>query len=254
MKIIAYNEKQLNTAVKDIYQEYTKNGSIYLDYGKPYKEHTLKQLGFFFGALVDSVIRYFAELGESWSVEDVKENFYQASAYACDSLKKKCRRFNGEEYVVPKRLSEMSVEEASIFIDTCIRLIDKAHCFDGLILHPSIRYTWIRNITSDDIFNMRDVKFPRTDKEYLAHLRNQACLCCGRYLDVEVHHLKDAGKTGMAYTADDWFTIPLCRDCHLIEYHTNGREEFEEKLKWITKYIDLENFCKINYLKWRNKK
>lgn len=252
MKIVVYNEKQLDVVVKDMYSKFSEYKSLQIDYNKPYKEKTLKQLGFFFGALVDSVIDYYSEKGETWTIEDVKENFYQATSYIEESLLKRCKRFNGEEYFVPKRLSEMSIDEASLFIDRCIFLIDKAKCFNGLVLHPSIRYTWVRNITKDDIDNLRFLKLPRQDKNYLEYQRKQACIWCGKQNCSEVHHLKEANYTGVAYKADDWLTVPLCHDCHISGFHTKGKQAFEDSLTWITKYISLVDFCKINYNKWKN--
>ena len=94
---------------------------------------------------------------------------------------------------------------------------------------------------------------PRSSPEYLAHTRQQACLCCGKMNNTEVHHLKIAGQTGTSYKADDWLTIPLCRECHIEDLHSHGQESFYQNLDWITKYIDLVNFCRVRYLRWFNK-
>ena len=253
MKTIIYNNRQLDVIVKDLYSKFNEyGGELSIAYGKPYKETTKNQLGFIFGALIDSVIEFYKEQGEKWEENDVKENFYQACSYLDERLRKRVVRFNGEYYEVPKRLSEMDREATSVFIDKCIYLIDHAKNFKGLYLHPSIRNTWIRHITKDDLDRLRFVNLPRIDKEYISAEHKEPCLWCGKTSEIQVHHLKELGYTGTAYKADDWLSIPLCQDCH-IAYHTNGKEDFERAMSWITKYISLVDFCKLRYLRWRNK-
>lgn len=252
MKTIIYNSRQLDVIIKDIYTQFNELGELAVDYGKPYKDITKNQLGFIFGALIDSVIEFYKKQGEIWQVEEVKENFYQACSYLDERLRKQVTRFNGEVYQVPKRLSEMDRETTSLFIDKCIYLIDHAKNFTGMYLHPSIRNTWIRHITTDDIEQLRFVNFPRQDKEYLSFEHKEPCMWCGKFADIEVHHLKELGYTGTAYKADDWLSLPLCKDCH-IAYHTQGKAEFEKAMQWITKYINLVDFCKLRYNRWKNK-
>lgn len=251
MKAIIYNGRQLDTIIADICDKYREYGELSIDYNKPYHEKSRRQLGFVFGGLIDSVVEFYKNIGEKWEVEDVKENFYSACAYLDDNLKKTVTRFNGEKYEVPKRLSEMDRETASIFIDRCIYLIDHAKCFQGLTLHPSLRNTWIRHITEQDVDEMRYFKYPREDRDYLAYQRKQNCLWCGRSGNTEVHHLKELGYTGTSYKADDWLSIPLCSDCHRA-YHTQGKKYFEKSFNWLTKYVDLVTFCRLKYIRWRN--
>lgn len=253
-KTIAYNDRQLDVVLNDIYNQYRTFGEVQVDYCKPYKEKTLRQLGFFWGALIDSVVDFYKDRGDIWKPEDVKENFYSACSQLDERLKKSVRRFNGDVRDEPVRLSEMDIDTASIFIDKCIYLIDNAKCFSGLILHPSIRYTWIRHIKQEDIDALRWHKFPREDKVYLEHTRKQACIFCGVQNQSEVHHIKMAGYSGTAYKSDDYLTIPLCHQCHIGITHQKGQETLLEGLKWITKYIPLDVFCKIRYLKWKYKK
>lgn len=254
MKTTVYNDRQLDVVMNDIYNKYREFGGLSLDYGKPIKDKTLKQCGFFFGGLVDSVIDYYLQLGENWEVADVKENFYQACSYLDERLRKNVVRFNGESYVVPRRLSEMDLETASVFIDKCIYLIDRAENFKDMVLRPELRYTWVRNISQDDIYNLRSQQFPRSDNEYLEHTRNLACIWCGKTAQrCEAHHLKEVNQSGTAYKADDWLCVPLCPECHRL-YHTRGKDLFMSDLNWVTKYIDIVDFCKIRYLKWKNKR
>lgn len=254
MQTVVYNEKQLEVIVGDMFNRFNEYKSLAISYDKPFKDKTLKQLGYFFGGLVGSIKDYYHEIGEEWEAEDIKENFYQACAKLDDRLIKQVRRFNGDVYEVPKRLSEMDIEEASLFIDRCIWLIDNARCFQGLTLHPSLRYTWVRHVSKDDLLEISQAKMPRLCPEYLEHTRKQACLCCGRNNVSQVHHLKLAGESGTGFKADDWLTIPLCPQCHLGELHQKGQEEFYKNLEWITKYISLVDFCRLRFLKWQMKK
>lgn len=255
MQTVVYNEKQLEAIIGDMYSRFNEYKSLAVAYDKPYKDKTLKQLGYFFGGLVGSIQDYYKkEIGEIWEEDDIKENFYQACAKIDDRLKKQVRRFNGDVYEVPKRLSDMDIEEASLFIDRCIWLIDNAKCFKGLILHPSLHYTWVKHIKHEDILEVSKANMPRSCPEYLEHTRKQACLCCGRSNVSQVHHLKLTGESGTGYKADDWLTIPLCPQCHLGELHQKGQEEFYKNLEWITKYISLVDFCRIRYLKWKMKR
>lgn len=253
MQVTVYNSKQLDVVVRDMMTQFNIHKSLSVSYDKPFKDKSVRQLGYIFGGLVDSVRDFYLGQGVHWEKDDIKENFYQACSKIDERLCRNVQRFNGDTYQVPKRLSEMDTEEASLFIDKCLYLIDNARCFAGLVLHPSLRYTWIRHVTADELQRANEYKFPRTVPEYLEHTRQQACIWCGRMNASEAHHLKVAGYSGEAYKADDWLTVPLCHDCHIAELHQHGQEKFLEGLSWITKYIDLIDFCRVRYLRWLNK-
>lgn len=250
MQTTVYNEKMLDSVVSDLYSRLEKDKSLNISYEKPEKPKTKNQLGFFFGALCKSIKNFYESQGiDTYSLNDIKENMYYGCSFVNDRLLKHAHRFNGDEYTTPKRLSDMTSEEAGMLIDASIYLIDNAKCFNGLVLHPSIRNVWIRHITQDDIKNIN--KPARSQPEYLSYLRKQACIVCGRF-GCEAHHIKEVGLTGTAYKADDWMTLPLCRDCHTL-YHTRGKVWFERQMDWILKYISLENFCLVSFERWRNK-
>lgn len=249
-KTTIYNERQMDVIMSDMANKFREYGSLSVDYGKPFKDSTKQQFGFIFGALIDSVIEFYKSRGEVWGVDEVKENFYQACAYLDERLKKQVTRFNGEKYEVPKRLSEMDCETTSVFIDKCIYLIDHAKCFEGLYLHPSIRYTWIRHITQDDIDGLRFVDFPRHDKEYLQYLRGQACLWCGCNQNVDAHHMRINGAAGIGIKPTDANCVSLCRKCH-IRFHTKGIESFLQDCEWLTKYVDFATFLRLCYSRWK---
>lgn len=251
MNITIYNDKMLEVAVQDMCRAFSEYGELALTYGKPYKDKSLNQLGYVFGGLISAIIDYYKQRGEVWEVDAVKENLYSGASYLDERLRKTITRFNGESYTVPKRLSEMDRETASLFIDRVLYLIDNAKCFEGLYLHPSLRYTWVRHITAEDLQQLRFVEFPQKDKDYLAFEHKEPCLWCGRNDGIQVHHLKEAGYSGEGIKAPDWLSIPLCASCH-IKYHLAGKEDFNNAMNWIMKHLSLVDFCKIRYNKWLN--
>lgn len=254
MQITVYNEKMLDTVVADLYSRLEKDKSLNISYDKPEKPKTKNQLGFFFGALCKSIKDFYESQGiDTYTLNDIKENMYNGCSLVNDRLLKHARRFNGEEYTTPKRLSDMTAEEAGMLIDASIYLIDNARCFNGLILHPSIRYTWIRHLDLEQKKQLMQEKYPLRDNEYLAHIRKQACIWCGRSNMSEPHHLKIAGESGEALKSSDIYAVPLCHECHIGCLHQNGAGDFKKGLSWITDYVDIKTFCKANYLRWKNK-
>lgn len=248
MQITIYNDKQLDIAVAQLKGlKYPFN----LTAEDVKKEKTKSQLGFFFGALVRSIQQFFEERGDRMTAEEIKENLYSACCTHENGLVSVYTDFYGRKIMRPKRLSEMTMDEASVFIDYCIKVIDSSPIFDGLVLHPSIRYLWVRKITADDLRQLESVNLPEKDAEYLLHTRNQCCLCCGKQ-GAEVHHLKVSGYTGTAFKAPDWLSIPLCHECHIGFAHGVGQDSLFERLNYIKKHINMVDFCKIRYLRWKN--
>ena len=253
MKAVIYNDRQLGCIIKDVYQKFNEfGGQLSIEYNKPYKDKTKNQLGFIFGALIDSIQEYFKNNGERWTKKEIKNELYYLCSKYDERFVEQIRHLDGKTEHQIISLSEMDREMTACFIDRCLWLIDNLDCFNGLILHPSIRYTWIRHIEQDDIDQLRMVNFPRVDKEYISFEHSEPCFWCGKMTDIQVHHLKELGYTGTAYKADDWLSVPLCQDCHLA-YHTNGKQAFEDGIEWITKYINIVDFCKLRYNRWKNK-
>lgn len=253
MQTTVYNEKMLYVVVKDMYSKFNEYKSLNIDYSKPFKPKTKAQLGFFFSALCNSIKEFYELQGiDSYEIDDIKENLYYGCSLANERLLKKAKRFTGAEYTTPKRLSEMSVEEASMLIDTSIQLIDRAKCFEGLVLSPSIRYTWIRHLDAEQRKLLNEEKLPMRDDLYMAHVRQQACIWCGICNHSQAHHLRIDNTGGTAIKPPDYMCVPLCDNCH-FELHAKGANKFYESLKWITDYASIQDFCKANYLRWRNK-
>ena len=251
MKKTIYNTEMLDKAINDIYRLLAEKKSINLEYSEVIKARSRKQDGFFFAALVDSVICYFNELGMKYTVDEVKNNFYNAVSYIDDEFMKTVHRFNGEEYKVPMHISDMDRKQMSVFIDKCVWLIDNAKPFQGMKLAPDIRNTWIRHITQDDLRMINEKSFPYSDAEYMSYLHKQACLVCGCHNGIEAHHLRIDGKGGTAKKPPDWMCVPLCSECHR-KYHTRGHEWFLEQVSWLTKYLSLKEFLICNYYRWKN--
>lgn len=248
--LVIYNKEMLNKVINQIYLDLDRDKELNVTWEKRYKDKTLRQLGFFWKAIVGSIQDWFLLKGIEYSAEDIKNNFYSAISYMDDRFKRKIRRFNGEEYEVPKRISEMSIEEMSRFIDRALWLCDNAPMFSGLVLHPSIRYCYLNHIEKEDLRNLNR-KVPLRDNEYLNYIRKQPCLVCGMYNNTEAHHLRINNKGGTAIKPPDAYCVPLCNQHHL-EYHRNGHKWFEGQVKWVLKRVDLEDFCLLNYNRWKN--
>lgn len=255
MQTTVYNEKMLDAIVKDMYLKFNEYKSLNVSYEKPHKPKTKNQLKYFFGGLCKSIKEFFkGDNGiEEFTLEDIKDNLYDSCSVLNERLLKQAKRFNGDRYTTPKTLSEMDIEEAGMLIDATIRLIDNSECFKGLTLHPSLRYTWIKHLDKEQIKQLSEEKYPLRDNEYLAHVRRQACIWCGRSNCSEPHHLKIAGESGEALKSSDIYAVPLCHECHIGCLHQNGVSDFKKDLAWITDYVDIKTFCKANYLRWKNK-
>lgn len=246
MKVTCYNQMQLDKIIAHAYEELEKNKAVNITIDEYHKPTTKKQIGFFFAALCSAVKDFYhIKTGEVWTDEAIKDLFYQVL-----SPRVKMTKLNGDVYEHPLHISEMDRKQMSDFIDGSLSLIERAGCFKGLVLHPSVRFCWVHNITPEDIRQINIKIFPRKDLEYLEYVRGQCCLCCGQF-GCEAHHIRESEEAGVARKANDWETISLCPTCHRF-YHTKGQEWFKNQVNWILKYMDLEDFCAINYNRWKN--
>lgn len=249
MKIILYNQKQKEIAKKYI-DQLQDNVMLSIDEFK--KQKTKQQLGFIFGGLFDCVTEQSKEFGLDYDGDTIKEELYKILPTIDDSFYKKVRMLNGDIIKVPLRLSQMNAEQVSEFINYTIYILENYPQFQDIRLHPSLKYCWLLRLTKDDIRQVQSQVLPRVDKEFMEYSRKQSCICCGIANRSEVHHIKEAGLTGTGYKADDWASLPLCNNCHRL-YHEKGKEFIYKELKFITDIVDIENFCKMKYLRWKNK-
>ena len=65
---------------------------------------------------------------------------------------------------------------------------------------------------------------PIRNKNHMARVAELPCAACG-VLPVQVHHIRKAPLTGAGQKASDWYTMPLCHDCH--RWVHRDREGFE---------------------------
>lgn len=92
---------------------------------------------------------------------------------------------------------------------------------------------------------------PRVDGRYLAFIRSLACLVCGHFR-VDAHH--EPFKSN-ASDWHDWWTIPLCAECHTFgsqARHRMSKEAFEAILGYSIDSI-IEHLQRIYVEKVRKK-
>lgn len=244
MRTVIYNQSQLDTICQEMYNLLKEKKALNVDFFEYSKKRTLKQNGFLFGCIVRAILDFYKEKGDnSWTEQAVCDVLYQ-----CVAPKVKMVRFNGDFYEHSKHISEMDREEMSSFIDNCIKLIDMASCFKGLILHPSIRNTWVNHITEEELKNLDTSKFSRECPEYLEYRRKESCLVCGRY-GSQAHHIRESDSSGVGIKANDWETISLCPICQ-AKYHDTSSEWFKKEIWWILQNISLEQYVAICYQRW----
>lgn len=79
-----------------------------------------------------------------------------------------------------------------------------------------------------------------TDKAFLAFVHTKPCCACGTFSDVQAAHLRrpclERGKraTGLGERPNDFWSVPLCRGCHLDSpnsLHRTSEEVFFARLK-----------------------
>ena len=50
MQVVAYNQQQLDVIIRDMYNDFNEYKSLAISYDKPFKDKTIRQLGYFFGS------------------------------------------------------------------------------------------------------------------------------------------------------------------------------------------------------------
>lgn len=61
-------------------------------------------------------------------------------------------------------------------------------------------------------------------------VRSHACSVCGSQVAIEVAHVRIGSGAGIAQKPDDWFTISLCKECHVAQ-HRMGERSFWKQAK-----------------------
>jgi hypothetical protein len=244
--IIISNRKQLEFEVEKMLNSKLPI-NLYYEEIKSYK--TKEQLGFFWGGIIQDLLKYFNDIGQTienedgvirkWDSEDVKLWLY----YNILGLNYKILP-SGDIVPYSKTIRDMSKQEMSSFISDCFNLIDNE---TDCILRPWVRTCWLNHI-DDKYWTLLDtVKFMQEDKDYLRHQLKQSCLYCGDRKNIVYHHIKSNKYSGASIKSPDWFTITLCHNCHTI-LHNHGQDEIIKGLQLYK--FEVEVFCKLNYIKW----
>lgn len=248
-QIIIYNKEMLEVASKDIGELLEQEKSVNLSYEITCKDKTKKQLGFIFGALVSGITDYFTNCGFVIDKEDVKYYLYQEVAEIVPEMVVDKQIFGNKPRI--KHLGEMDRELCSKFIDGIFTVIDTKPIYEGLMLHPSVYFNYLFHLDPEEIKMAKDAVLPERDEDYLAYIHDQPCMVCGLQHRSHAHHAKIPRYVSNSKKTPDWTALPLCYLHHLQGAHSQGHGWLEEKLKWLP--VDLETFCRINYIRWRNK-
>ena len=245
MKLTCYNKQQLETVIEDLRKDFDKFGKINILYDKGFKEKTKAQIGFTFAALINQITAYFQDCGFNVEEDDVRYKLYEDVSQVVPEMVVDKQLFGGKPRI--KHIPEMDRETLPKFINGVFEVLDTVPIYAGVVLSPDVFFNWVFHLDPEDIRNAQQVELPERDPEYLEYIRNRPCLCCGKQHRSDAHHIRDTRTAGIAIKSQDWYAIPLCHNCHLNIAHGTG---FKDAIKWIP--IDLMDFCRINYIRWKN--
>ena len=249
MRTTIYSQPMLDKIKEDIQHEFEQHKRLNISYEKAHKERTLAQMGFVFKALISNITEYFQDCGFNVDDDDVRYYLYEQASEILPDMVVDKQIFGGKPRI--KHLSEMDRELCSKFIDTIFTLIDTKPIYAGLMLHPSIYFNYLWHLDPEEIKLAQKANLPERDPEYLAYMHDQPCMVCGLQHRSHAHHAKIPEYVAVSKKTPDWCAVSLCGIHHLNGAHGEGHEWLVEQLKWLP--VDLKTFCKINYLRWKNK-
>lgn len=236
---LAYAKNVFNT----LYKHMQENKNYRLEFEEVKSLKTQKQLGFIFGGVIKALRLYFDRLGYQFTPEQIKEWLYEEIG-----ITETLFLPNGKQKQVKKTLSGMSKKEASDFIFQLITFVDTNEALEDFILPPDLRYCWTHQLDERLIEEVQQYSFPERNEYYLKHQRKLTCIRCGRK-GGQVHHIKRG--SGLGNKNPDWFTIPICEECHVPYLHSKvGEPAFLNEIKYIIGGLDIELFCQISYYMW----
>ena len=244
MNYIITNESKLNNVFEEIKRELKNNKDkmLNLSYDFSSRPKTLKQLKFYFGGLISAIKRHFIELyGKEYETDIIKEMLYNEVGITEELI---CP--NGKVLQENKRISRMTVQEMSEFIEKTIDFCDEY----GIILQPELRYLWIYNLSPQIIEEVENTKFKEKDDDYLRYIRKQKCLICGASR-CEAHHIKDKNIIGLGMKTPDYYAISLCSEHH--RNYNGGHittEDLKKECRFIFDYLTPKQFCKLQYKRY----
>lgn len=247
MRVICYNQQMLDRVIEDMRTQFEQHKRLNVSYEKSHKERTLAQVGFLFAALINQITDYFRDCGLILDEEDVRYHLYDRVSEFVPEMVVDKTIFGGKPRI--KHLSEMDRELCSKFIDGIFQVIDQDPIYSGLQLHPSVYFNWCFHLDKEEIKQAQTEVLPERDENYLNYQRTRPCMICGIQHRSQAHHVRDTRTAGMAIKSPDWFSLPLCSMCHMTVAHGTG---FKDAMSWLP--LELMDFCRINYIRWRNHK
>ena len=238
MNFTCSNKIYLKNILNDIYRN-SKDGDIWrISYEEVKQEKTIKQLGFIFGGLIKALIRFFEDLGYTYSANIVKDWLYQECGQSLTITLP-----NGVERKYLKTLSSMTKQEAAKFINSIIDFVDNSPIFEGFVLPPELRYSWTHNISAQEITNIRGANLYGFDSYYLDYQTKQNCIKCGASGGM-VYHLKKPYQK-------DYYTLPLCAKCY-DDVNTRGESYLAKDIKAVLNGLSLDDFTRLAYMRYKN--
>lgn len=249
-KIVVYNQEMLDIVIRDMQYQFQLKKRLNISYEPTHKERTNAQMGFIFSALIHNITEYFQECGFNVDEDDVRYKLYEEVSEVVPEMIVDKQIFGGKPRV--KHLGEMDRVLCSKFIDGIFTVLSEKPLYDGLKLHPSISYNWMFHIEPEEIEIAKRTVLPERDEDYLNYIREMPCIVCGKQHRSHAHHAKIPKYVSNSKKTPDWTAIPVCQSCHLEGCHGQGHEWLLGKLMWLP--VDLEIMCRLNYLRWLNKK
>ena len=241
MNINVYNKEQAKQTFLTLFHSMSEDTVYNLTFDELKSFKTKKQLGFIFGGIIKSLCHFFNGYGYHFTPEQIKEWLYSEVGVRETLFLPK-----GQPKEIIKTLSGMSKKETSDFICRLLQFIDESEALTDFVLPVDLRYCWVNHIDEDIFSKLERAKFPQFDEQYLNYQRKQHCIRCGR-VGHQVHHIKRG--SGLGKKNPDWFTVPICADCHNYLHHSAGEQEFLKDLLYLK--IDIELLCRVSYFMWK---
>ena len=247
MQYLIHNKAEAANIFNYFYSQIKENSIYSLEFDELKKSKTYRQVKYIW-AVFKVVSDYLVDLGnDDFEPETVKDWFYERLGLVEQLTGPDGKVFNRHKVSI----SSMNVLQASDFISRMLILIDNDEVLKSCILPPCLRYCWTLHVTQRQIDYAFKAKLPEKSPEYLAHQAGLSCIRCGR-LGVQVHHLKEGAALGKKN--DDWFTIPVCPDCHVPYLHSSaGEPNFLQEISPVINNLEIEAFCRLAYIRWLKK-
>lgn len=242
MNFTITNKAYAKSIFSTLYKMVVDNKIYRLSFEEAASIKTKEQLGFIFGGIFKALRLFFQNYGYNFTHEQIKEWIYDEVG-----TKEIITLPNGRQKELNKTLSKMSKREASEFIFRVLEFIDTSEALQDFILPPDLRYCWVNHIDEKMIEDVLQEKWNYKNEHYLRQQRKLTCIRCGRR-GAEAHHIKRG--SGLGRKNPDWFTIPLCRECHTYLHSNVGEDNFLNEIKNVTGCLDIEIFCRLAYKFW----